>query len=93
MHFSTGIATRLFQEAQDAPAAPFDSIWAAEGASGASSAFEQVMLSNDKLYVVLGVVLIIWIGLVVLLIRNDRRLAPAPASSAFPTQSPTESSH
>jgi len=82
MHLPTGIVTRLVQEApaaaaqtaQDA-AAPYDSIWAADGGSGASSAFEQVMLSNDKLFVVLGVVLIIWIGLIMLLIRTDRRLA------------------
>ena len=63
------------QDATPQDPAPYDSIWASDSASGASSAFEQVMLSNDKLFVVLGVVLIIWFGLIVLLIRNDRRLA------------------
>lgn len=36
---------------------------------------EQIMLSNDKLFVVLAVVLLIWFGLVVLILRTDRRLS------------------
>jgi hypothetical protein len=68
----------LMQEAPDSTAASistaYDSIWANPGAAAASGPFEQVMLSDDKLFVVLGVVLIIWIGLILLLIRNDRRL-------------------
>ncbi|MDA0874797.1 MAG: CcmD family protein [Bacteroidetes bacterium] len=32
------------------------------------------MLAHDKLYVVLAVVLIIWFGIVILLLRNDARL-------------------
>ncbi|MDX1546225.1 MAG: CcmD family protein [Rhodothermales bacterium] len=36
---------------------------------------ESVMLSNDKLYVVLAVVLIIWFGLLFFLFRTDRRIA------------------
>jgi hypothetical protein len=43
--------------------------------SAASSPFESLMLSHDKIYVVLGVVLIIWMGILYLLFRNDRRLA------------------
>ena len=35
---------------------------------------EQVMLADDKIFVVLAVVLIIWAGIVVLLLRNDKRL-------------------
>lgn len=38
-------------------------------------ALESVMLSNDKLYVVLVVVLIIWFGLLFFLVRTDRRIA------------------
>lgn len=53
--------------------APYDSIWAATEALP-QSGFERTMLADDKLMVVLGVVLIIWIGLVLLLLRNDRRL-------------------
>ncbi len=36
---------------------------------------ERVMLADDKLPVVLAVVLVIWAGILLLLIRNDRRLA------------------
>jgi len=65
----------LIQEVQDASTA-YDSLWA--GASIPTqdlSGLEQVMLAHDKLYVVLAVVLIIWIGIVILLLRNDARLA------------------
>ena len=37
-------------------------------------ALEQVMLSQDKLYVVLAVVLVVWLGVLFLLVRTDRRL-------------------
>ena len=36
---------------------------------------ERVMLAEDKLPVVLAVVLIVWAGVLLLLFRNDRRLA------------------
>lgn len=36
---------------------------------------ERVMLQQDKLYVVAAVVLIIWLGVLALLYRNDRRIA------------------
>ena len=64
------------QDAQDASqATAYDSLWAgSEVPTQALSGMEQVMLSNDKLYVVLAVVLIIWIGIVILLLRNDARL-------------------
>ena len=39
-----------------------------------SSEFEQTMLAEDKLFVVLAVVLVIWAGIVVLLARTDRRI-------------------
>lgn len=32
------------------------------------------MLSHDKLYVVLAVVLIIWIGITIFLLRTDKRI-------------------
>lgn len=38
-------------------------------------ALEQAMLAQDKLYVVLAVVLVVWLGLLFLLVRTDRRLA------------------
>lgn len=36
---------------------------------------ERAMLAEDKLPVVLAVVLIVWVGIVFLLFRTDRRLA------------------
>ena len=36
---------------------------------------ERVMLADDKLPVVLAVVLVIWAGILLLLVRTDRRLA------------------
>jgi hypothetical protein len=63
----------------------YDSVWAgSEDAPGAStqeqtpqqqSALEETMLSHDKLYVVLAVVLLVWLGVALLLFRTDRRLA------------------
>ncbi len=36
---------------------------------------ERVMLAEDKLPVVLAVVLVVWLGVLLLLLRTDRRLA------------------
>ncbi len=36
---------------------------------------ERVMLAQDKLPVVLAVVLVIWLGIALLLLRTDRRLS------------------
>ena len=60
---------------QDIPSS-YDTTWNAAQSQGPpqSSGFEQVMLSQDKLYVVAGVVLIIWFGLLFYLFRNDRRI-------------------
>ena len=38
------------------------------------SGLESAMLSDDRLYVVLAVVLVIWAGLIFLVTRTDRRL-------------------
>ena len=40
-----------------------------------SSDFESTMLSEDKIYVVLAVVLVIWFGVLLILIRNDRKIS------------------
>ncbi len=54
----------------------FDSIWAgANIPTQPPSILEQIMLSHDKLYVVLAVVLIIWFGVIFFLYRTDRRLS------------------
>ena len=47
----------------------------AAAAAQQTGAMEQVMLSQDKLYVVLAVVLVVWAGILFLLVRTDRRLA------------------
>lgn len=53
----------------------YDSLWAnADAPVQAVSGLDQVMLSQDKLFVVLAVVLIIWFGLVFFVFRTDRKL-------------------
>jgi len=54
---------------------PYDSVWAvSEVPVQQREGLERVMLMEDKLYVVLGVVLIIWIGIIIFLFRTDRRI-------------------
>lgn len=65
---------------QEQPAAggstAYDSVWAeTEVPVQQEQGLEKVMLAEDKLYVVLAVVLIIWIGLIFLIYRTDRRVA------------------
>ena len=55
-------------------ATPDDTIWTTETPPQAPAGLEPVMLAEDKLYVVLAVVLIIWLGLVYYIFRTDRRL-------------------
>jgi hypothetical protein len=66
------------------PSTAYDSVWAGEeaGASASTqqqppqqSALERTMLAQDKIYVVLAVVLLVWLGVAALLFRTDRRLA------------------
>lgn len=60
---------------QSAEPTVYDSVWAnPEVPTKAADGLEAVMLAQDKLYVVLAVVLIIWIGLIVFVLRTDRRL-------------------
>lgn len=40
-----------------------------------TSPLETVMLAQDKLFVVLAVVLIIWFGIIFFIFRTDRKLA------------------
>lgn len=40
-----------------------------------TSDLESVMLAEDKLFVVLAVVLVIWFGIILFLVRNDRKIA------------------
>ncbi len=62
--------------AKESISTPFDSIWTGVDVPTVDpSALEQVMLSNDKLYVVLAVVLLIWFGFIFFVYRTDRRLS------------------
>jgi len=70
-------------QAAEINATAYDSLWAGGDIPIQElSRMEQIMLSNDKLYVVLAVVLIIWVGIVLLLLRNDRRLKEVERSVA-----------
>lgn len=54
----------------------YDSVWAeTEVPVQQEQGLEKVMLAEDKLYVVLAVVLIIWIGLVLLIYRTDAKIS------------------
>ena len=52
----------------------YDSLWAAGEAVQHSTTLERIMLADDKIFVVLAVVLIIWIGLVLFVLRTDKKL-------------------
>ena len=64
---------------QEAAAPPdttrYDSAWAStEMPTKEPQGFEQFMVGGGKMYVVLAVVLIIWIGLLAFLFSTDRRI-------------------
>lgn len=52
----------------------YDSIWTSEVPVADPSPLERIMLAEDKLYVVLAVVLVIWFGIVLMLLRTDRKI-------------------
>ncbi len=53
----------------------YDSIWTgADIPTAPISGLDQVMLSNDKIFVVLAVLVTIWLGIIILILRNDRRI-------------------
>jgi hypothetical protein len=61
---------------QAAQSTAYDSIWAASDIpTKPPTPLEQVMLSDDKILVVLAVVLLIWIGIMFMIWRTDRRIA------------------
>ena len=69
--------SRLPQATPDSTGLPtaYDSVWAGTDVPTATPSFlESIMLSHDKLYVVLAVVLVIWFGIVFILFRTDRRI-------------------
>ena len=53
----------------------YDSVWADTSIPvQESTGIEAVLLQQDKLYAVLAVVLIIWLGIAFFLVRTDRRI-------------------
>jgi len=63
------------QEPQTPDTTRYDSAWAStEIPSKEAQGFEQLMVGGGKIYVVLAVVLIIWIGLLAFLFSTDRRI-------------------
>ncbi|TDI70551.1 MAG: CcmD family protein [Bacteroidetes bacterium] len=61
--------------ATDSISTPFDSIWTGSDVPTVPpSGLEQIMLADDKIFVVMAIVLIIWIGLIFFIYRTDRRL-------------------
>lgn len=67
------------QSAQDSVQAggietAYDSIWTTQVPVAEPSPLEKVMLAEDKLFVVLAVVLIIWFGIAAMLWRTDRKI-------------------
>lgn len=53
----------------------YDTVWAGtEVPVQQNEGIETVMLAEDKLYVVLAVVLIIWIGFIFFVYRTDRKI-------------------
>ena len=68
----------------------YDSVWAAPGAmpTQAPAGLESVMLADDKLLVVLAVALIIWFGLILVVLRTDRRITKLEQS--LPDRIPAE---
>ena len=57
-----------------------------------TSGFEATMLDNDKLMVVLAVVLIIWLGIVIFIYATDRKINQIESSiqHLLENEQPTE---
>ena len=86
----TPIPEDIFQEAPQGASTAYDSTWATEqipemGPVGS----EKFMLAEDKLFVVLAVVLIIWFGIAYYLFRTDRQIQALEKS--FAERSPEQS--
>lgn len=73
---ASGVEMPLRQEPSPADTTRYDSVWTSstEIPSKEPLGFERIMVDDGKIFVVLGVVLIIWIGLLTFLFSTDRRL-------------------
>ena len=73
--FTVSILQAMQDSAQAAEIeSAYDSVLTAEVPVADLSPLESIMLAEDKLYVVLAVVLIIWFGIVLMLVRTDRKI-------------------
>jgi len=67
------VPARPAQERPDTATA-YDTTWAEQPVEQEPQGLDRVMGADGKIYVVLAVVLIIWIGLLTILIRTDRKI-------------------
>ena len=67
------ITLRPQQERPDSVSA-YDTTWTERPDTQSQDTLERVMLAEGKIYVVLAVVVIIWIGVVAMLLRTDRKI-------------------
>lgn len=72
-HSSSPPSLRPQQQHPDSASA-YDTTWTEQPASSPQNRFEEVMLANGKIYVVLAVVLLIWFGFLFVLFRTDRKI-------------------
>lgn len=61
------------QERPDSVSA-YDTTWAEQTATQTPEGLDRVMGTDGKIYVVLAVVLVIWVGLLIVLFRTDRKI-------------------
>lgn len=74
IHYITSQDTTDTTQASPSATA-YDTIWSTtEVPTKEPAPLERVMLAEDKLYVVLAVVLLIWFGLLFVLFRTNRRI-------------------
>lgn len=73
---ASSVEMPLKQEQSPTDTTRYDSVWTSttEIPSKEPLGFERIMVDDGKIFVVLGVVLIIWIGLLTFLFSTDRRL-------------------
>lgn len=60
----------------------YDTVWTSSDVETYSSTLERIMLADDKIFVVLTVVLIIWFGLIFFILRTDKRLKAVERSAS-----------
>lgn len=69
------VASAISTQAED----PYEGVWGTEIPTAEPVGLERFMVQQDKIFVVVAVVLLIWFGLLLFLFRTDRRLAALEA--------------